>query len=40
MIYNNISNKYIAVVRNPIKKVDVIYAHEIDGVRLQWTLEK
>ncbi|KAK6104787.1 Fibronectin type III domain family protein [Brugia pahangi] len=27
------------VVRNPIKKVDVIYTHEIDGVRLQWTLE-
>uniref|UniRef100_A0A1I8EGT6 Fibronectin type-III domain-containing protein n=3 Tax=Wuchereria bancrofti TaxID=6293 RepID=A0A1I8EGT6_WUCBA len=28
-----------AVVKNPIKKVDVIYTHEIDGVRLQWTLE-
>uniref|UniRef100_A0A8R1U132 Fibronectin type-III domain-containing protein n=1 Tax=Onchocerca volvulus TaxID=6282 RepID=A0A8R1U132_ONCVO len=27
------------VVQNPIKKVDVIYTHEIDGVRLQWTLE-
>ncbi|VDK86548.1 unnamed protein product [Litomosoides sigmodontis] len=28
-----------AVVKNPIRKVDVIYAHEIDGVLLQWTLE-
>ncbi|CAG9532140.1 unnamed protein product [Cercopithifilaria johnstoni] len=28
-----------SVVKNPIKKVDVIYAHEIDGIRLQWTLE-
>ncbi|VDK62940.1 unnamed protein product [Onchocerca ochengi] len=27
------------VVQNPIKKVDVIYTHEIDDVRLQWTLE-
>ncbi|KAM3718612.1 Sortilin-related receptor [Dirofilaria immitis] len=27
------------VVQNPIRKVDVIYTHEIDGVRLQWTLE-
>uniref|UniRef100_A0A0R3RJ54 Protein-tyrosine-phosphatase n=1 Tax=Elaeophora elaphi TaxID=1147741 RepID=A0A0R3RJ54_9BILA len=28
-----------AVIKNPIKKVDVIYTHEISGVRLQWTLE-
>uniref|UniRef100_A0A1I7VF72 Protein-tyrosine-phosphatase n=1 Tax=Loa loa TaxID=7209 RepID=A0A1I7VF72_LOALO len=28
-----------AVIKNPIKKVDVIYTHELDGVRLQWTLE-
>ncbi|VBB28846.1 unnamed protein product, partial [Acanthocheilonema viteae] len=28
-----------AVVKNPIKKVDVIYTHESDGIRLQWLLE-
>uniref|UniRef100_A0A915PVE8 Fibronectin type-III domain-containing protein n=1 Tax=Setaria digitata TaxID=48799 RepID=A0A915PVE8_9BILA len=45
-LYNNLTTEsgYFrfrtpAIIPNPIKKVDVIYTHESDGTRLQWTLE-
>ncbi|VDM80638.1 unnamed protein product [Strongylus vulgaris] len=35
----NMECSFFSVEANPIQKVDVIYSHEVNSVRLQWILE-